>query len=155
MAATQQADGAAVVAPHGGAWIEIALEQGVRSYATVAPHGGAWIEIRRRTLPNEHARVAPHGGAWIEICTSVIYCSFLPSPLTEGRGLKWSAGRRSAADRRSPLTEGRGLKSHQSPEHAYPHRVAPHGGAWIEIEQLVKILLEKIRSPLTEGRGLK
>ena len=106
MAATQQADGAAVVAPHGGAWIEIALEQGVRSYATVAPHGGAWIEIRRRTLPNEHARVAPHGGAWIEICTSVIYCSFLPSPLTEGRGLKFRRARNHARLARRPSRRG-------------------------------------------------
>ena len=78
-----------VVAPHGGAWIEMlwALRsprpipspltegRGLKSGrggracggARVAPHGGAWIEIRLINPPNGIIRVAPHGGAWIEM----------------------------------------------------------------------------------------
>ena len=33
------------VAPHAGAWIEIAFEPHQSTADTVAPHAGAWIEI--------------------------------------------------------------------------------------------------------------
>ena len=56
------------VAPHTGAWIEIALFCGFVRFQVVAPHTGAWIEIspfrlRRLIAP----KVAPHTGAWIEM----------------------------------------------------------------------------------------
>ena len=35
----------------------------------VAPHTGAWIEIARPITTNALTVVAPHTGAWIEIVT--------------------------------------------------------------------------------------
>ena len=35
----------------------------------VAPHWGAWIEIARVTPVGRTGAVAPHWGAWIEIST--------------------------------------------------------------------------------------
>jgi len=35
-----------MVAPHGGAWIEIFMSPFLLLIASVAPHGGAWIEIQ-------------------------------------------------------------------------------------------------------------
>ena len=56
----------------------------------------------------------------------------LPSPLTEGRGLKRWAGGRKLANSPSPLTEGRGLKPYLLECCKCARPVAPHGGAWIE-----------------------
>ena len=55
------------VAPHTGAWIEIAYWGDLHNAALVAPHTGAWIEIISGSTPAPQARVAPHTGAWIEI----------------------------------------------------------------------------------------
>ena len=76
----------------------------------------------------------------------------------------------------SPLTEGRGLKCDGGLDLLIVVGVAPHGGAWIEIELRWKMVelsrvaphggawIEipasdgggwKLSSPLTEGRGLK
>ncbi len=33
----------------------------------VAPHAGAWIEIAIGAIPASEKGVAPHAGAWIEI----------------------------------------------------------------------------------------
>ena len=77
------------VAPHWGAWIEIARGLRRRRASPVAPHWGAWIEIREtfggaddleshptgvrglksydEFLPGSRHLVAPHWGAWIEI----------------------------------------------------------------------------------------
>ena len=41
-----EAFGAAMVAPHAGAWIEIKRREEGLSGKSVAPHAGAWIEIR-------------------------------------------------------------------------------------------------------------
>ena len=54
----------------------------------------------------------------------------------------------------SPLTEGRGLKYHLTYFFIYPVDVAPHGGAWIEM-QPNPTDTAPAQSPLTEGRGLK
>ena len=55
--------------------------------------------------------------------------------------------------RMSPLTQGRGLKFYPILPYSY-YCVAPHAGAWIEIEceQVVDLVTQ---SPLTQGRGLK
>ena len=98
------------------------------------------------------------------------------SPLTEGRGLK-SAHRGSClCPPPSPLTEGRGLKSCSADAGQGAIRVAPHRGAWIEIDDFVFGIVRRdvaphrgawieilgvgagdsaFASPLTEGRGLK
>ena len=55
------------VAPHAGAWIEIAAAEGEVGSGAVAPHAGAWIEITPSPSGRYSLRVAPHAGAWIEI----------------------------------------------------------------------------------------
>ena len=35
------------VAPHVGAWIEMAVGTGLKATAAVAPHVGAWIEMAK------------------------------------------------------------------------------------------------------------
>ena len=60
-------DNLLLVAPHGGAWIEINALPDRNPEVTVAPHGGAWIEICTLHRRNTPTNVAPHGGAWIEI----------------------------------------------------------------------------------------
>ena len=142
----------------------------------VAPHGGAWIEIESYHIFHNCFVVAPHGGAWIEMFAYGSPLAQSMSPLTEGRGLKFRRGNGQQQVRRSPLTEGRGLKCPDgscwvraawSPLtegrglkcdnrwYGKPHQtVAPHGGAWIEMRS-VKRNCCRIWSPLTEGRGLK
>ena len=125
-----------IVAPHGGAWIEIDGPSGRRERARVAPHGGAWIEICRDGNTYSSGPVAPHGGAWIEIPGQLFPRFILASPLTEGRGLKLLL---------LLFRKGEGF-------------VAPHGGAWIEINRILiyrRYTLPLHMSPLTEGRGLK
>ena len=56
-----------VVAPHVGAWIEIAIGFRAKKANGVAPHVGAWIEIHHIPLPRSPNAVAPHVGAWIEM----------------------------------------------------------------------------------------
>ena len=133
---TVQEDGTSsrMVAPHWGAWIEIAGRRsasgtkpshptGVRGLKypvggrtrrkQVAPHWGAWIEIDAGYEHGLGFGVAPHWGAWIEITE-------LPkeeiqideSHPTGVRGLKWP---RLSRPRPTWL-------------------VAPHWGVWIEIE---------------------
>ena len=55
------------VAPHVGAWIEMAISHYINRFFIVAPHVGAWIEIVQRQRGSDHLEVAPHVGAWIEI----------------------------------------------------------------------------------------
>ena len=38
-----------LVAPHPGAWIEMAFADSDRATADVAPHTGAWIEMSRES----------------------------------------------------------------------------------------------------------
>ena len=85
------------VAPHAGAWIEIAVVSDGGFGARVAPHAGAWIEIVKSSSLLKAIIVAPHAGAWIEIF--VIYCSFfrfLSHPMRV-RGLKCAQVRPSYA----------------------------------------------------------
>ena len=56
-----------LVAPHWGAWIEIARRAHVWNADAVAPHWGAWIEISAILEACPGRGVAPHWGAWIEI----------------------------------------------------------------------------------------
>ena len=77
------------VAPHAGAWVEIAeqgkaprpnkslptRERGLKyrlhlirnQMCKVAPLVGAWVEIKEITLKALDKDVAPHAGAWVEI----------------------------------------------------------------------------------------
>ena len=55
------------VAPHAGAWIEIAGRASMCRTTIVAPHAGAWIEIISRKGRGNDSDVAPHAGAWIEM----------------------------------------------------------------------------------------
>ena len=57
----------APVAPHVGAWIEIASRKESIYCLEVAPHVGAWIEIYKGVYFNPLCCVAPHVGAWIEM----------------------------------------------------------------------------------------
>ena len=56
--------------------------------ALVAPHGGAWIETAVLVISREKDSVAPNGGAWIETRQTRGHAARPWSPLTEGRGLK-------------------------------------------------------------------
>ena len=40
-----------LVAPHGGAWIEMTVVLKTKVQDGVAPHGGAWIEMRQNGVP--------------------------------------------------------------------------------------------------------
>ena len=114
------------VAPHAGAWIEIAFVVSYLDEEEVAPHAGAWIEIngfslafapdkslptRERGLKSSPSAasggregVAPHAGAWIEISFLRALCTLTP--------------------------------------------VAPHAGAWIEMVNARLMLAPKpCRSP--------
>ena len=113
------------VAPHMGAWIEIAMivtnqsnalshpiwVRGLKfthhsttaSRGNVAPHMGAWIEIQALYHLLQKAPVAPHMGAWIEII---------------GEQLNYSMS-----------------------------LVAPHMGAWIEISSIGVKSFPQCRTP--------
>ena len=39
-----------IVAPHAGAWIEIAAKKELKDLKNVAPHAGAWIEITLKNI---------------------------------------------------------------------------------------------------------
>ena len=54
----------------------------------------------------------------------------------------------------SPLTQGRGLKHSTAAPSTLDVSVAPHAGAWIETAY-VRSDRAQIASPLTQGRGLK
>ena len=47
----------------------------------------------------------------------------------------------------SPLTEGRGLKRLAVEESMFNPMVAPHGGAWIETEDVAKECEERLVAP--------
>ena len=57
----------AMVAPHWGAWIEIAGLTVSAKNGMVTPHWGAWIEMYTEYDDSQQRKVAPHWGAWIEI----------------------------------------------------------------------------------------
>ena len=104
---TRYTRGAALVAPHAGAWIETCaaktrLVGGAVSHPTrvrglklpiirdivrnsrVAPHAGAWIETCPRAPDYLGSPVAPHAGAWIE--TSEILVRILGEQCRTPRG---------------------------------------------------------------------
>ena len=62
---------------------------------TVAPHAGAWIEIACR-VEADHAQrgVAPHAGAWIEIVRWVSLAIPVWSLPMRERGLKFDAAQK-------------------------------------------------------------
>ena len=93
------------VAPHAGAWIEMADMTSSMRRACVAPHAGAWIEIGTASTTCAFSRVAPHAGAWIEMTT----------PLKD------------VSDAVSRPTRARGLKCRQLREHQRASRRAPRG----------------------------
>ena len=72
-------------------WVR-GLKYETRTYTEivrVAPHVGAWIEIAEDTILYLIANVAPHVGAWIEISKDCL-CGFdLLSHPTWVRGLKY------------------------------------------------------------------
>ena len=100
----------------------------------------------------------------------------IPSPLTQGRGLKRQLDDSGNLQQMSPLTQGRGLKHNGDrffrpallvAPHAgawietwvwspkiHGKKVAPHAGAWIETWRRDGVS-PRIKSPLTQGRGLK
>ena len=57
----------ALVALHGGAWIETEKMRELGARVNVALHGGAWIETINAAVNACYRKlVALHGGAWIE-----------------------------------------------------------------------------------------
>ena len=78
-----------MVAPHEGAWIEIACCLAVVKSCRVAPHEGAWIEIMEPRLLEGDIVVAPHEGAWIEMLRFGNIVIAEGSHPTRVRGLKF------------------------------------------------------------------
>ncbi len=114
-----------------------------------SPHGSVdwnygYVDNAERTM-----KVAPHTGAWIEIMLwyarkSLNYWS-LP---TRERGLKFSLNLLDFKILKSLPTRERGLKSIKSFAIISPILVAPHTGAWIEIDTTdMKELAQIGRSP--------
>ena len=69
----------------------------------VAPHAGAWIEIAGLYNIDDLREVAPHAGAWIEMPTAAPISPKSPSHPTRVRGLKYQKYRKSAVwPRRTP-----------------------------------------------------
>ena len=77
------------VAPHAGAWIEIAIASANPPLCGVAPHAGAWIEIEYKEEIKNIKTVAPHAGAWIEIGLFLFLGGLEVSLPTRERGLKF------------------------------------------------------------------
>ena len=122
------------VAPHEGAWIEIAFlpypSWWFLSHPTrvrglklrfprisphapgVAPHEGAWIEIRLCLRNHWQSGVAPHEGAWIEIAHLPDGGIGILSHPTRVRGLKSTEVVIRMIHHLSHPTRVRGLKSH-------------------------------------------
>ena len=50
------------------------IDRGSLCDFTVAPHAGAWVEMAIPTAGWYRASVAPHAGAWVEIIWSKSYC---------------------------------------------------------------------------------
>jgi len=76
------------VAPHAGAWIEMARQARIFLSKAVAPHAGAWIEIPGKLQFVARINVAPHAGAWIEIANSKAIVKIQSSHPMRVRGLK-------------------------------------------------------------------
>ncbi len=52
-------------------------------------------------------------------------------------------------------SRARGLKLEEAPGQRHALHVAPFTGAWIETQQLIKVLLEELGSRPSRARGLK
>jgi len=94
------------VAPYAGAWIEMKCSVRISSTICVAPYAGAWIEIAHQIGRVEAWLVAPYAGAWIEICVAEPGPVGYESPLTQGRGLKFSYLEYLIAEFSRPLRRG-------------------------------------------------
>ncbi len=146
-------DSFSLVAPHTGAWIEIFALLVCIHLNMVAPHTGAWIEIINYEVGLQMLVVAPHTGAWIEIKGPINAELVYESHPTRVRGLKYGRGEGKADLCPSHPTRVRGLKS-CGPGNRREGRVAPHTGAWIEIQQLFGPSVAHMSHP-TRVRGLK
>ena len=100
------------VAPHWGAWIEISTTRRAIRGAFVAPHWGAWIEIAWSGTRLPRRKVAPHWGAWIEIVRPRRWKHEPLSHPTGVRGLKYKISPFKYSPIMSHPTGVRGLKSH-------------------------------------------
>ena len=81
-----------IVAPHGGAWIEIECEKlNILEKALSPLTEGRGLKLRPALHQRGREYVAPHGGAWIEMPSACWSGTRTASPLTEGRGLKYSS----------------------------------------------------------------
>jgi len=54
--------------------LKYAVGHAVLEFARVAPHVGAWIEMARPAQQRQGSTVAPHVGAWIEIGVVFLVC---------------------------------------------------------------------------------
>ncbi len=137
-----------MVAPHGGAWIEINVITYQSQNIIVAPHGGAWIEINGSMELSYIRQVAPHGGAWIEILNSSgwLIIKFCRSP----RGsVDWNnnVNNLQFEKTKSLPTGERGLKSAVNLKNALSYSRSPRGSVdWnITIAHVLPVITS--RSP--------
>ena len=102
----------------------------------VAPHTGAWIEILLILLNCLIVVVAPHTGAWIEIA-SFLLNNFLKNRRSPHGSVNWNYKNLAAKDitQESLPTRERELKFQYTWLSQMYLTVAPHTGAWIEIDR--------------------
>ena len=99
----------------------------------VAPHAGAWIEMALFLLIAVFSVVAPHAGAWIEILRCLVNPVLLTSLPMRERGLKCSYAEKRIGKKQSLPMRERGLKFMPQEDGRENGAVAPHAGAWIEM----------------------
>ena len=123
------------VAPHWGAWIEMVCFIHVLKSTASHPTGVRGLKYGTSLSYGIVSVVAPHWGAWIEINAMWQREYAAQSHPTGVRGLKLQCREQSLKSIKSHPTGVRGLKSLQHVPRAAPRRVAPHWGAWIEIQK--------------------
>ena len=120
----------------------------------VAPHVGAWIEIWEWQLLIQIPEVAPHVGAWIEMVWLHKERAKALSHPTWVRGLKFLPSLLFVPPTLSHPTWVRGLKLSIKSLVIRHSGVAPHVGAWIEIDGVLGAAVMSKSHP-TWVRGLK
>ena len=120
----------------------------------VAPHVGAWIEIIKSL--KDHRMQVSHP-TWVRGLKCLRSCRAYPADMSHPtwvRGLKFEDGGRYVRSRGSHPTWVRGLKFNKSQLAKQYFGVAPHVGAWIEINSH-NFFFSDLGSHPTWVRGLK
>ena len=129
----------ALVAPHAGAWIEIPSGCLASPFSSSLPTRERGLKFITPCIFPEDILVAPHAGAWIEIQKNYPHMDKIWESLpTRERGLKLYHMMSGLNLKRSLPTRERGLKYFLIFMPCATRVVAPHAGAWIEIQTFTR-----------------